>query len=402
MKKKTLLWSALAAVAVAALVAWAFAPRPVEIEVATTAEGPFETTIDEDGKTRLRERFVVSAPLAGRLARIALRAGDAVEAGAVVAWLQPAYAPMLDDRSRRELEARVDTAQARVRLAAARIERARVAQQQAQNELQRSEQLAGQGFVSATQLDNSRLALQAAKRELEAAQQERRVAEASLDEARAALYAVRNPGAPGASPRDFAVRAPVVGRVLRVLQASESVVAIGTPLVEVGDTTQLEIVAELLTADALQVKPGTTVRIERWGGPATLEGRVQRVEPAAFTKVSALGVEEQRVNVVIDIASPAEQWRSLGDGFRVGLRLVTLSLDKALLVPVSAVFPLPQGEGMGVFRLDEGRARITPVELGARNGEHAWVKRGLDAGATVIVYPPITVRDGVRVKARRV
>jgi HlyD family secretion protein len=402
MKKKTLLWSALAAVAVAALVAWAFAPRPVEIEVATTAEGPFETTIDEDGKTRLRERFVVSAPLAGRLARIALRAGDAVEAGAVVAWLQPTYAPMLDDRSRRELEARVDTAQARVRLAAARIERARVAQQQAQNELQRSEQLAGQGFVSATQLDNSRLALQAAKRELEAAQQEQRVAEASLDEARAALYAVRNPGAPGASPRDFAVRAPVAGRVLRVLQASESVVAIGTPLVEVGDTTQLEIVAELLTADALQVKPGTTVRIERWGGPATLEGRVQRVEPAAFTKVSALGVEEQRVNVVIDIASPAEQWRSLGDGFRVGLRLVTLSLDKALLVPVSAVFPLPQGEGMGVFRLDEGRARITPVELGARNGEHAWVKRGLDAGATVIVYPPITVRDGVRVKARRV
>jgi HlyD family secretion protein len=402
MKKKTLLWSTLAVAALAALVLWAFAPRPVEIEVATAAEGPFETTIDEDGKTRLRERFVVSAPLAGRLARIALRAGDAVEAGAVVAWLQPAYAPMLDDRSRRELEARVDTAQARVRLAAARIERARVAQQQAQNELQRSEQLAGQGFVSATQLDNSRLALQAAKREFEAAQQERRVAEASLDEARAALYAVRNPGAPGASPRDFAVRAPVAGRVLRVLQASESVVAIGTPLVEVGDTTQLEIVAELLTADALQVKPGTAVRIERWGGPATLEGRVQRVEPAAFTKVSALGVEEQRVNVVIDIASPADQWRSLGDGFRVGLRLVTLSLDKGLLVPVSAVFPLPQGEGMGVFRLDEGRARITPVELGARNGEHAWVKRGLDAGATVIVYPPTTVRDGVRVKARRV
>jgi HlyD family secretion protein len=402
MKKKTLLWSSLAVATLVALVVWAFAPRPVEIEVATAAEGPFETTIDEDGKTRLHERYVVSAPLAGRLARIALRAGDAVEAGAVVAWLQPAYAPMLDDRSRRELEARVETAQARVRLAAARIERARVAQQQAQNELQRSEQLAGQGFVSATQLDNSRLALQAARRELEAAQQERRVAEASLDEARAALYAVRNPGAPGASPRDFAVRAPEAGRVLRVLQASESVVAIGTPLVEVGDTTQLEIVAELLTADALQVKPGTTVRIERWGGPAMLEGRVQRVEPAAFTKVSALGVEEQRVNVVIDIVSPAEQWRSLGDGFRVGLRLVTLSLDKALLVPVSAVFPLPQGEGMGVFRLDEGRARITPVELGARNGEYAWVKRGLDAGATVIVYPPTTVRDGVRVKARRV
>lgn len=402
MKKKTWIYAGATAVALVAALIWAFAPRPIEVEVATANEGPFETTIDEDGKTRLRERYIVSAPLAGRLTRITLHAGDAVPAGAVVARLQPAYAPMLDERTLREQQARVDTAQERVKLAGARIERARVAQQQAQNDLRRNEQLAAQGFVSDTQLDNSRLALQAAQRELDAAQQDRRVAEASLDEARAALVAVRNPGASGAASRDFAVRAPVAGRVLRVMQESEGMVAIGAPLLEVGDTAQLEIVAELLTTDALQLKPGTPVRIERWGGPGTLQGRVRLVEPAAFTKVSALGVEEQRVNVLVDITSDPEQWRALGDGYRVSLRLVALTVDKALRVPVSAVFPRPQAGGMAVFVVSEGRARLTPVDVGARNGNTAWIKSGLEAGTTVIVYPPSTVRDGARVKPRTV
>jgi HlyD family secretion protein len=402
MKKKTWIYAGATAVALVAALIWAFAPRPIEVEVATATEGPFETTIDEDGKTRLRERYIVSAPLAGRLTRITLHAGDAVQAGVVVARLQPAYAPMLDERTLREQQARVDTAQERVKLAGARIERARVALQQAQNDLRRNEQLAAQGFVSDTQLDNSRLALQAAQRELDAAQLDRRVAEASLDEARAALVAVRNPSASGAASRDFAVRAPSAGRVLRVMQESEGMVAIGTPLLEVGDTAQLEIVAELLTTDALQLEPGTPVRIERWGGPGTLQGRVRLVEPAAFTKVSALGVEEQRVNVLIDITSDPEQFRALGDGYRVSLRLVTLTVDKALRVPVSAVFPRPQAGGMAVFVVSEGRARLTPVDVGARNGNTAWIKSGLEAGTTVIVYPPSTVRDGARVKPRTV
>jgi HlyD family secretion protein len=205
--------------------------------------------------------------------------------------------------------------------------------------------------------------------------------------------------------------------VLRVLQTSEATVALGTPLIELGDTSRLEIVAELLTTDALAAHPGSRVRIERWGGPADLEGRVRTVEPAAFTKVSALGVEEQRVRVLIDLTSPHEQWQALGDGYRVGVRIVTLAQEAALQVPVSAVFPLPadathdaasDGGGAGkdathaVFVVDGGRARQVSVELGGRNGSMAWIRGGLALGQRVIVYPPASIRDGIRVSARKV
>ena len=211
----------------------------------------------------------------------------------------------------------------------------------------------------------------------------------------------RSPAAGGVA---FALRASVAGRVLRVLQASETTVALGTPLLEIGDIARMEIVAELLTADALLARPGSTVRIERWGGPTVLQGRVRRVEPAAFTKVSALGVEEQRVNVLIDITSPPAEWAALGDGYRVGVRVVTRSEDGVLRVPVSAVFPLPQGAAgaNAVFVLEGGRARLRPVTMGGRNGSDAWIQSGLDAGAKVIVYPPAAVADGARVKARGV
>jgi len=214
------------------------------------------------------------------------------------------------------------------------------------------------------------------------------------------------------SDTGFAVRAPVAGRVLRLLQTSEAMVAMGTPLMEIGDTRRLEIVAELLTTDALAAVSGSRVLIERWGGPATLEGRVRSVEPAAFTKVSALGVEEQRVRVVIDITSPPPSWQALGDGYRVSVRIVTLAVDKALQVPVSAVFPLPAEAGgdantsaamrFAVFVADSGRARLVPIVLGARNGSSAWINSGLTTGQQVIVYPPATVRDGVRVAPRKV
>jgi HlyD family secretion protein len=222
--------------------------------------------------------------------------------------------------------------------------------------------------------------------------------------ARAALEATQ-PGADTSA--GFAVRAPVSGRVLRVLHASEGSVAPGTPLLEVGDTAALEVVAELLTADALQAVPGSEVRIGQWGGPGDLAGRVRLVEPSGFTKVSALGVEEQRVNVRIDIVSPHARWRALGDGYRVGVRILTQRVEDALRVPVSAVFPLPpEGNGVSpgfaVFVVDGGRARLQPVTLGGRNARHAWLTDGLAAGDEVIVYPPPEVADGVRVAARRV
>jgi HlyD family secretion protein len=324
-----------------------------------------------------------------------------VAAGAVVATLAPALPSMQDERTRREQLARVETARAMVERAQSRAERARVAVDQAGADLRRSEQLAPQGFVAPTRLETDRLALRAAERELDTANADRRVAAQELEQARAALTAV----APHqAAARDFAVRAPAAGRVLRVVQNSEAAVGLGTPIMEIGDVARMEVVAELLTADALQALPGTPVRIERWGGPGTLAGRVRLVEPSAFTKVSALGVEEQRVLVRIDLESPAEQWRALGDGFRVGVRIIVLALDAAVQVPVSAVYPLPDADGPrahGVFVLDGGRAREAPVELGARNGTHAWIKQGLDPGTPVVVYPPATLADGARVKPRK-
>ncbi|OZA53850.1 MAG: efflux transporter periplasmic adaptor subunit, partial [Acidovorax sp. 17-64-282] len=346
-----------------------------------------------------------SAPLAGRLARIALREGDAVQAGDVVARITPAMPALLDERSLREQQARVTAAQANVQRAAVRIERSRVAQAQARNDLRRSEQLAQQGFVAPTRLDSERLALQAAEKDTDAAVQEQQVARAALD-------VVQRPGSAPAG-KAFEVLAPVAGRVLRVAQVSESVVALGTVLVEVGDTAQLEVVAPLLSTDALQVRPGSPVRIERWGGPGVLQGRVRSVEPAAFTKVSALGVEEQRVNVLIDLTSPPAQWAALGDGYRVVARVLTREAPDATLVPVSALFPLPVSDGaasapmadaaaprMAVFVVEGGRARRTPVVLEARGSTHAWVKEGLQAGDQGVVYPPAALTDGARVQLR--
>ena len=402
-KRRTLALSIAAGIALIAALVWAFRPRPVEVEAALATVGRFEATIDEDAKTRVAERYVVSAPLAGRVARIALREGDALEAGAVVATLTPVLSPLLDERSTREAAARLEGAQAQLQRAAVRIERARVGVEQARIELRRSEQLAKDGFIAPTKLDSDRLALQAASREQDTAVQERHMAEHDLAQARAVLSALRQPAAGGG--RGFAVRSPVAGQVLRVVQSSEGTVALGAPLVEIGNLDRLEVVAELLTTDALRAAPGTPVRIERWGGSGTLEGRVRRVEPAAFTKVSALGVEEQRVNVIIELASPRKDWQALGDGYRVGVRLIVLAQEQALQVPASAVFPMPDSDdhAMAAFVIDaDGRARLTPVTLAARNGSAAWIKAGLAPGTKVIVYPPVTVKDGVRVRERKV
>ena len=404
MKMRTWISIAVATLGAIGLLAWALAPRPIEVELATVTSGHFETTVDEDGKTRLRDRYVVAAPLAGLLSRVTLREGDAVAAGDVVATLSPALSPMLDERTLREQQARIDGAGAQVKRATARLEAARVALLQANHDLLRSEQLAAQGFVSATKLDIDRLSTLSAQKDVDAAVEDRHVAEYEVEQARAALLAVR--GTDRQDRGTFPVRAPVAGRVLRVVQPSESPVALGAPLIELGDTCALEIVAELLTTDALRAQPGSPVTIERWGGEGVLQGRVRRVEPGGFTKVSALGVEEQRVRVLIDITSPAERWQALGDGFRVSVRIVTMAIDGALKVPVSAVFPLPEAPGaaagpMAVFAVDR-RARQTAVEVGARNGSEAWLVKGVKLGQPVIVYPPSQVKDGARVEPRSV
>jgi HlyD family secretion protein len=409
MERKTWLYGGAVAAMVVAAGVWAFAPRPLPVELAPVSLGHFETTIDEDGKTRLADRFVVSAPLTGHLARSSLREGDAVQADAVLARLTPALPAMLDERTQRELQARVEGAQARVQQAGARVERAQVTLAQAQSDARRSEALARQGFIAPTKLESDRLGSLAAQKEVDAAREDRHVAQHEVEQARAALGVAR-PAAGGAvstSGGAFAVRAPVSGQVLRVLQASEAMVLMGTPLLEIGDIRKLEVVADLLTTDATAAQPGSRVYIERWGGRVPLTGRVTRIEPAAFTKVSALGVEEQRVRVVIALTSPGDEWRALGDGYRVSVRIVSLAQEQALQVPVSAVFPMPNpAEGAAlryaVFTVERGRAHQVPVSLGARNGSMAWIKSGLPATAQVIVYPPSPLRDGARVVARQV
>ncbi len=434
MQRKTWLIGGGAALALALAVAWAFAPRPVEVELATVTQGPFETTVDEDGKTRLADRYVVSAPLAGKLARITLKEGDAVAAGTPLAVLSSVLPAMLDERTRLELRARVEAAQDNVSRAKSRTARAQVALDQAQNEVRRSEQLVRQGFIAPIKVETDRLATLGAQREVEGAAAERRMAGHELEQTRAALGAVQPSGAGMGGANNaatFTVRAPSTGRVLRVLQSSEGAVALGTPLIEIGDTQRMEVVTELLTTDALAAKAGSRVMIERWGGPVVLEGRVRSVEPAAFTKVSALGVEEQRMRVLIDITSPQAEWQALGDGYRVSVRIVTLSEAKAVQVPVSAVFPLPGGAAQAgaaaasgadvgvagtargttglvkaptkfaVFVANDSRARQTVVDLGARNGSAAWIRSGIATGQQVIAYPPAAVRDGMRVAARK-
>ena len=409
MKRKTWIIGGATAVLLVVAVAWAFAPKPVEVELAPVTQGPFETTIDEDGKTRLTDRYVVSAPLAGRLARITLKEGDAVTADMPLAQLSSVLPAMLDERTLREMRARVEGAQDNVSRTSSRIARAQVSLDQAKNEVRRSEQLAQQGFIAPVKVETDRLTTVGAQRELEAAAAERRMATHELEQTQAAISATST----GSGKSSFTVRAPSAGRVLRVLQTSEGAAALGTPLMEIGDTQRMEIIAELLTTDALVARPGSRVMIERWGGAGTLEGRVRSVEPAAFTKVSALGVEEQRVRVLIEITSPQPAWQALGDGYRVSVRIVTLAEGKAVQVPVSAVFPLPAQSAdsasgkqataphYAVFVADGGRALQVPVELGARNGSAAWIRSGLTPGQQVIVYPPAAVKDSQRVAERK-
>ncbi len=420
-----------AAVAALAALGWAFAPRPVAVEVARAQTGRFEASIEEEGRTRIRDSYTVSGPVAGRLSRITLREGDPVAAGQVLAWLSPQMPSMQDARSLAEAQARLRATDAAVAVARAQLERSRVGLVQARQKLGRSEQLARAGFVAGSALEDDRLAVEAAQRELEAANGQLEMAQHERAQAAAALRPVTltmataiapakgetsaaasarssdpagrgNPGrdhedATGGPP--LALRAPVEGVVLKVNQGSESTVTAGSAVLAIGDPRRMEVLVQMLTTDAVRALPGTAAVIEGWGGPP-VAAKVRRVEPAAFTKVSALGVEEQRVNVLLDVVALPEAWRHMGDGFRVLARVITASADGVVLVPVGALFPRPEG-GMAVYRLTEdGRAHLQPVELGGRNARVGWVTSGLAAGQRVIVYPPAGVADGGRVRER--
>lgn len=384
--------------AILVLLVVSFLPQPVPVDLAPVTKGRFEQTVDEDGKTRVRERYVVSAPLAGRVLRIQLKEGDAIERGGLLAVMLPAAPALLDVRTEQELKERLAAAEDESRRTKAVVERAKAALKQARIDFNRSRDLARERLVPPAQLEREELTVTLRRKDLEAAEFEDRVAGHQVEVARAALLQVRKGLDPGAAPDRLEIRSPVAGRVLRVRQESEAVVALGAPLLEIADPADLEVVVDVLTTDAVQINPGMPVRIERYGASAPLEGRVRLIEPSAFTKISALGVEEQRVNVVIDLVSPPEQWKTLGDGYRVETRVIVFDEENAVKVPAGALFR--EGEQWAVFVLDGGKAQKRVVDVARRSGAEAMIAKGLDVGEQVIVYPSDAVKDGVRVKRR--
>lgn len=378
-----------------ALAAVALWPSAVTVDLATVARGPLSVTIDEDGDTRVHHRFVISAPLAGRVERIDLDPGDAVAQGAPIARLHAEPAQFLDARSRAEAAAAAEAARGLVGRARADEARARAALTLATSELTREEALDASGLTTRQALDARRSAVVTAREALNAAGFAVAAATADLERARARLQ----PASLDGGGRTLTVTAPVDGVVLRRFLDSESVVPAGAKLVELGDPRHVEVVADLLSSDAVRVRPGMRVAMTAWGGDEAMGGVVERVEPSGFTKVSALGVEEQRVNVIIDVDDDRAAWTAMGDGFRVEVAITTWHADDVVTVPTGALFRA--GEAWAVFAVVDGRARRTPVTLGHRTPLAAEVTAGLDAGARVVVHPPDTLAEGDRVTARR-
>jgi HlyD family secretion protein len=373
---------------------WAFRPEPIPVEAGLVTRGLFRASIEEEGRTRIRNRYVISTPLAGRVLRLPVKAGDAVEAGMPIATLLPSHPPLIDPRTRMEFEERIGAAEAAVQVANVLQRRAEAQVEQARSDVQRVRTLERRGVASTQQLEREELSLRIAERDLEATELRKSVAEHELDQARALL---RRFDEPDAAER-WEITAPVDGRVLRVSQESEAVVASGTPLAEIGDPGDLEVIVDVLTTDAVSIDPGDPVSIERWGGGRNLEGKVRLVEPAAFTKLSALGVEEQRVWVVIDLTSPQEEWSMLGDAYRVEAKIVVDEISGATLVPATAVFRT--GDGWSVFAIDDGVARRRRVAVVRRSAEEVAVSEGLSEGEHVVLFPPSSLSDGAAVIAR--
>jgi HlyD family secretion protein len=398
-RRRLAFWLPLAVALLLAL-AWLFRPQPVPVDFATVRRGSLQVSVSDEGETRVKDVFVVSAPVAGFMRRIDLEHGDPVEAGkTVVARIQPSDPGFLDARTETELRAAANAAEAARANAAAAVQRAQADLDFARAELNRFRGLAARDTIAQNALDDAERRARTAAAALAEAKAQLAVREHERDRAQAALLA------PGATQQDSSdcdcvdVDAPITGVVLRVLQKSEGVVAASTPLIELGDPAQLEVVVDLLSADAVRVSPGQRVYIEGWGEPEPLNGVVQRVEPFGFMKVSALGIEEQRVNVIIDFTDPPERWRRLGHGYRVEPRIVLWESEDVRQIPLPALFR--DGDSWAVFAEQRGRAALRHIKLGRDNGIDAQVIEGLDEGEKVVLHPSDRVSDGVRIVERR-
>ncbi len=390
---------AVAAAVVTGGALWFAWPAPVPVDLAAVAEAPMEVSVDDEGKTRVRQVYTVSAPVAGRVLRTPRQVGDAVAADeTVVAVMQATPPGFLDARSRGELQAALAAAEAAVSAAEHEVHRLETALAFARAELERAQALSRRDVIATRTLDRARVELETAEFGLASAKAQLEVRRSE----RAVIAARLTAPSSGAAAVDPAwvvqVRAPVSGRVLRIHQESEAVVQAGTPLIDIGDPLDIEVVADLLSTDAVQIEPGAPVRVDGWGGPA-LQGRVARIEPTGFTKISALGIEEQRVRTVIDLYGLPSGRARLGHDFRVIVHVVLWSTDRALTVPVSALFR--QGGEWAVFAVRGGRARAVTVQIGRRNNRMAEVVGGISAGEMVVLHPSDRIAEGIAVSERR-
>jgi HlyD family secretion protein len=391
MKKNMRKLVVVAAVAgVAVLLVLAFRPAALDVDIATVRRGALQETLEQEGKTRMHDSFVLASPVAGRLKRIELHAGDPVKAGEIVATIDPVP---LEPQQRAALEARLQTAQELEREAAARVQRAEADRSQAKADLERATKLAAEGVIAREALEKAQTVDKTANKELDAALFKSKAAASQVEEAKAALLATAAQDPAGI--KTVYLRSPVPGRILRLIEQSERVVGQGTPMVSIGYTPRLEIVADYLTTDAVKITPGMPALIEEWGGSKPVLARVRLVEPGAFTKISALGVEEQRVNVVLDFVSAPEQ---LGDAYRVEVRVITWRGASVLKVPLSALFR--RGDEWNVFIAETDRASRRNVKIGHRSDLEAEVLDGLREGERVIVHPGNELTDASRIRIR--
>lgn len=389
-------WKWLALVALGLVGTYFLRPRPLSVAVATVRRGTYEEWIEDDGRTQVRQRYRVTAPLSGMLQRVSLRAGDAVDQAEVLAVITPLVSPLLDARTQREMQERVGAAAAQLQQARAVAQKARSARLFAKSEVERTGSLVRSGAITARELDRAELDLRTSTNDEQASVLAADAAEHDLQVARAALQQFGEWRGQGAKAAHWQVRAPAAGRVLRLLRDSEGFVAVGELLMEIGDPGQLEVVVDVLSADAVRAAVGALVQLERWGGAQVLSGRVRRVEPAAFTKVSPLGVEEQRVRVIVDLWSPKVM--QLGDGFEVRVRIRVGQHAGVLVVPESALFRV--GGAWAAYVLRQGRVGRRIVAIDRSNGIDAMVRAGLRVGDQVVLHPDESLKEGSRAVAR--
>ncbi len=395
---KTLLMVVFCLAVVGAIV-YAFLPQPIAVDIATVERGALRVTVDEDGKTRIKERYIVSSPLSGRQLRIELNPGDEVRAGeTLVASIEPTNPDLLDARTLAQTRAKVNAAEAALKRAGPDLEKARDAMSFAKSELDRITGLFQREVVSQSDFDNADLLYRTRAQEYKSAKFAEEISRFELELAKAALLRADPETKPESVTQHFEIYSPISGRVLRVFQESATVLSAGAQLVELGDSTDLEVEVDVLSKDAVNIKPSSNVLLEQWGGDQPLSGIVTLVEPQAFTKISSLGVEEQRVNIIIDFRDPPKNRKSLGDGFRVEARIVTWEHASVLKVPTSSLFR--EGKQWAVFIVNDDRAELRPVKIGHRSSLEAEVVAGLQPNDRVILHPSDKIKPGVAVVSR--